>query len=87
MGGERIFKTGVLDVKEKIKKVRESQGPRDSEYKRKLAELEVMEIVLDVVLVYAKRYSEKLRKWFMKRKTLPEKRNYCEYQQCYKAPA
>ena len=60
-GGERIFKVGVLEVKEEIKRVKESLDPSDPEYKEKLAELEAMEIVADAILIYAKRYAEKLR--------------------------
>ncbi|MEM1817096.1 MAG: glycyl radical protein [Desulfurococcaceae archaeon] len=61
-GGERIFRTGLLDVKEEIKKVRETLDPEDPEYENKLAELEAMEIVADAMLVYAKRYADKLRR-------------------------
>jgi len=61
-GGERIFKMGVLDVKKEIRRVRDSLDPRDPEYSKKLAELEAMDIVADAILIYAKRYAEKLKK-------------------------
>lgn len=61
-GGERIFRMGILDIKEEIRKVRESLDSSDPEYYRKIAELEAMEIAADAILIYAKRYAEKLRK-------------------------
>lgn len=59
-GGERMFKMGVLDIKEQIKKKMESLDPSDPEYYEKAEELKAMEIVADAILIYARRYAEKL---------------------------
>lgn len=61
-GGEKIFRMGIMDVKEEIRKVIESLDPKDPEYEKKRAELEAMDIVADALLVYARRYTEKLKK-------------------------
>lgn len=59
-GGERIFKMGLLDVKEEIARVMESLDPSDPEYYEKLAELKAMDIAADALLIYASRYAQKL---------------------------
>ena len=61
-GGERIFKMGVFDIKEEIKKKMEELDPSDPEYYEKMEELKAMDIVADAILIYAKRYAEKLEK-------------------------
>lgn len=60
-GGERIFKTGILDIKEKIKNKIKELSPTDSLYYDKLEELKAMDIAADAILIYAKRYSKKLK--------------------------
>jgi len=59
-GGERIFKMGVLDVKKEIAEVMQSLDPSDPEYYEKLNELRAMDIAADALLIYARRYAEKL---------------------------
>jgi formate C-acetyltransferase len=61
-GGERIFKMGILDIKEEIKKKMEELDPSDPEYYDKIEELNAMGIVADAILVYATRYAEKLER-------------------------
>ncbi len=59
-GGERIFKMGVLDVKEEIRKKMSELRVSDPEYYEKMEELKAMDIAADAILIYAKRYAEKL---------------------------
>jgi formate C-acetyltransferase len=61
-GGERIFKTGLLDIKEEIKEKMQEQKPIDPEYYDKMEELKAMDIAADAILTYAGRYVEKLEK-------------------------
>lgn len=61
-GGERIFKMGVLDIKEEIRRKMEELDPSDPEYYEKMEELKAMDIVADAILIYARRYAEKLEK-------------------------
>jgi pyruvate formate-lyase/glycerol dehydratase family glycyl radical enzyme len=61
-GGERIFKMGILDVKKEIAEVMQSLDPSDPEYYEKLNELRAMDIAADALLIYARRYAEKLEK-------------------------
>jgi Pyruvate-formate lyase len=61
-GGERIFKMGVLDIKEEIRKKMEELKPSDPEYYEKMEELKAMDIVADAILIYARRYADKLEK-------------------------
>lgn len=60
-GGERIFKTGILDIKEKIKNKMKELSTTDPLYYDKLEELKAMDISADAILIYAKRYSKKLK--------------------------
>lgn len=61
-GGERIFKMGILDVKKEIAEAMHSLDPSDPEYYEKLNELRAMDIAADALLIYARRYAEKLEK-------------------------
>jgi pyruvate formate-lyase/glycerol dehydratase family glycyl radical enzyme len=61
-GGERIFKMGILDVKKEIAEAMQSLDPSDPEYYEKLTELRAMDIAADALLIYARRYAEKLEK-------------------------
>ncbi|RZN63151.1 MAG: formate C-acetyltransferase/glycerol dehydratase family glycyl radical enzyme [Thermoproteota archaeon] len=61
-GGERIFIMGVLDIKEEIRKKMEELKPSDPEYCEKMEELKAMDIVADAILIYARRYADKLEK-------------------------
>ena len=61
-GGERIFKVGILDIKKEIREVMQQLDPNDPEYYEKLEELKAMDIVADAILIYARRYAEKLEK-------------------------
>ncbi len=57
-GGERVFKKGLLEIKEEIGKKISQFYPGDAEYE----ELMAMDIAADAILAYARRYSEKLEK-------------------------
>ncbi|MGB9804409.1 trans-4-hydroxy-L-proline dehydratase [Desulfofundulus sp.] len=59
-GGDRIFKMGILDIKEEIKKKMAELKPEDPAYGEKMEELKAMDIAADAILVYAGRYAEKL---------------------------
>lgn len=59
-GGEKIFKTGVLDIKKKIRELMNKLDPSDPEYFEKMQELRAMDIVADAILIYAQRYSQRL---------------------------
>ncbi|MGC9104020.1 MAG: trans-4-hydroxy-L-proline dehydratase [Candidatus Methanodesulfokora sp.] len=61
-GGERIFRMGVLDIKEEIRRKMEELNPSDPEYYEKMEELKAMDIVADAILIYARRYADKLEK-------------------------
>ena len=61
-GGERIFKMGVLDIKKEIEKKMKKLDPNDPEYHDKMEELKAMNIVADAIIIYARRYAEKLEK-------------------------
>lgn len=62
VGGERIFKMGVFDIKEEIRRKMEEFDLSDFEYYEKMEEFKVMDIVVDVILIYVWRYVEKLEK-------------------------
>ncbi len=59
-GGERVFKMGLLDIKREIKKKMQEIEPWDPEYYEKIEELKAMDIVADALMIYARRYAEKL---------------------------
>lgn len=59
-GGEKIFSTGILDIKKKIREIMNKIDVRDPEYLDKIEELKAMEIAADAMLIYAKRYSDRL---------------------------
>jgi len=61
-GGERIFKVGLLDIKEEIEKRMKELDPSDPEYYDKVEELKAMNIVADAIMIYAKRYAVKLER-------------------------
>lgn len=61
-GGERIFNTGILDIKEQINEQIQRLSPSESDYYEKLEQLKAMDIAADAILIYAKRYAEKLEK-------------------------
>ncbi len=61
-GGERVFKKGLLAIKEEIRQKMEELDPCDPEYYEKMEELKAMNIVADALIIYAKRYAEKLEK-------------------------
>jgi len=61
-GGERIFKKGLLDIKEEIRKKMQELKPSDPEYYDKMEELKAMDIAADAIMLYARRYAEKLEK-------------------------
>ncbi len=61
-GGDRIFKMGLLDIKREIKRKMQEIEPWDPEYYEKIEELKGMDIVADALMIYARRYAEKLEK-------------------------
>jgi len=61
-GGERVFKMGVLNIKEKIKEKMKELDQRDPEYYDKIEELKAMDIVADAIIIYARRYADKLER-------------------------
>lgn len=77
-GGERIFKMGLLDVKEEIAKVMQSLDPSDPEYYEKLAELKAMDIAADALLIYASRYAQKLGEMAVEEKDPQRKKELLE---------
>ncbi len=61
-GGERIFTSGLLNVKKEIGTKMMEQKTGDPEYFDKIEELKAMDIAADAMLIYAGRYAEKLGK-------------------------
>lgn len=61
-GGERIFANGLLTIKQDINQKISELKPSDPKYYDKLEELKAMDIAADAILIYAKRYAEKLEK-------------------------
>ncbi|MCS7233766.1 MAG: glycyl radical protein [Synergistetes bacterium] len=61
-GGERIFKMGILDIKEEIKKKITELKESDPDYYEKMEELKAMDIAADAIMIYAERYAKKLEK-------------------------
>jgi len=59
-GGERIYGNGLLDIKQQIRRKMEEQKLGDPEYFQKMEELKAMDIAVDAMLIYAKRYADKL---------------------------
>jgi len=87
-GGDRIFKTGVLDIKEEIKKHLFALDPAEPEYAEKLAELEAMEIAAEAILIYAGRYAEKLARLAAEEKDPARKAELAEMARiCRRVPA
>ncbi len=58
-GGEKIFTTGLLEIKEEIEAKIESLRSREG-YKDKIEELKAMDIAADAIIIYAERYADKL---------------------------
>ncbi|MCD6370200.1 MAG: glycyl radical protein, partial [Thermoplasmata archaeon] len=67
-GGERIFHKGLLDIKKEIKEAIENLNSSDPEYYDKMEEQKAMDIVADALIIYARRYAEKLEKMASKEK-------------------
>jgi len=87
-GGERIFKTGLLDIKEEIKEKMQEQKPIDPEYYDKMEELKAMDIAADAILTYAGRYVEKLEKMTEEEKDSERKKELKEMaEMCRWVPA
>jgi formate C-acetyltransferase len=60
VGDNKIFTTGLLDIKEKIKDEKSKIKSKNENSESKLNELKAMDIVADAMISYAKRYSDKL---------------------------
>ena len=87
-GGGRIFRMGVLDIKEEIKRKMEELDPSDPEYYEKMEELKAMDIVADAILIYAKRYAEKLEKMAKEEKDSKRKEELKQMAEiCKRVPA
>jgi formate C-acetyltransferase len=87
-GGERIFKTGLLDIKEEIKEKMQEQKSIDPEYYDKMEELKAMDIAADAILTYARRYAEKLEKMAEEEKDSERKKELKEMaEMCRWVPA
>ncbi|GAB4319971.1 trans-4-hydroxy-L-proline dehydratase [Pseudothermotoga elfii] len=87
-GGGWIFKTGVLDIKKRIEEKIQQLSASDPEYFEKLEELKAMNISCDAILIYAKRYSEKLKKLSENEKDPQRKQELLEMSRiCEKVPA
>jgi formate C-acetyltransferase len=87
-GGERIFKTGLLDIKEEIKEKMQEQKSIDPEYYDKMEELKAMDIAADAILTYARRYVEKLEKMAEEEKDSERKKELKEIaEMCRWVPA
>ncbi len=84
-GGERIFEKGILDIKEEINQKIDGLKSNDPKYYDKLEELRAMDIAADAILIYAKRYAEKLEEMAKKeenvkrKKELEEMANICKH--------
>jgi formate C-acetyltransferase len=87
-GGERIFKTGVLDIKKEIEKGIRALNPADPEYYDRMKELKAMNIAADVILIYAERYAKKLEE-LAEKESDPERKNELRKMAeiCYRVPA
>ncbi len=59
-GGERVFRVGLLEIKEEIADALKNLDPHDPEYYEKRSELQAMDIAADALLIYAYRYAQKL---------------------------
>lgn len=87
-GGGRIFRMGVLDIKEEIKKKMGELDPSDPEYYEKMEELKAMDIVAEAILIYAKRYAEKLEKMAEEEKDPKRKKELKQMAEiCKRVPA
>lgn len=60
-GGSRVFQTGVLEIKKRIVEKMQELSPGDSDYFEKMEELKAMDIAADAIMIYAKRYANKLK--------------------------
>jgi len=75
-GGERIFKTGILDIKEEIREKMQELRSSDPGYYEKIEELKAMDIVADAIMIYARRYAEKLEEMAEEEKDLERKEEF-----------
>lgn len=87
-GGERIFNTGLLDIREEIKKKIEETKPSDPSYYEKIEELKAMDIAAEAMLIYAKRYKEKLERMAEEEQNPERKKELLEMARiCSRVPA
>lgn len=87
-GGERIFKKGILDIKEEIKERIESLHPSDHDYFDQLVELKAMDIASDAMLIYAERYVAKLEEMAGNEKNIERKKELVQMAEtCRRVPA
>jgi len=67
--GDKIYKKGLLDLKEEIQKNMQALDPlRDSAAYEKMEELKAMDIAADAMIHYAERYSKEAKKLARKEK-------------------
>jgi len=87
-GGERIFRMGISDIKEEIRKRMNELDQRDSEYSDKIEELKAMDIVADAIILYAKRYADKLERMAEREKDARRKEELKQMAEiCRRVPA
>ncbi len=87
-GGERIFKSGLLDIREEIKKKMEETKPSDPYYYDKIEELKAMDIAAEAMLIYAERYKEKLENMANEEQNPERKKELMEMARiCSRVPA
>ncbi len=87
-GGERIFHTGLNQIKEEIEERKEHLESIDEDDPRKLNELEAMKIAADAMITYAQRYLEKLEDMAEKEENEERKKELKKMSQiCKKVPA
>lgn len=61
-GGARVFQKGLLEIKEEIKEKFFELSTTDPHYAEYFEELKAMDISADAILIYARRYADKLEK-------------------------
>lgn len=84
---DTILREGVTGVKSNILKHMEAACPTDKNYTRKIDEWQAMLIALDALIIYARRYAEKLKELIDTEKSPQRKRDYQKmWQVCCNIP-
>jgi len=87
-GGARVFQKGLLEIKEEIKEKFFELSTADPDYAEYFEELKAMDISADAILIYARRYAEKLEK-MAREETAPDRKKelLVMAQNCRRVPA